>query len=240
MANDSRINSAAHGMNVTKALLPHLSARATACGTSFADTLVCVRMRRTTVTVMETRTTAEMTMTEYRSYIWEKIDAFPFSPTRPFDEQTIKISEKCWERMKDDSEYEEKMMKIIKDGRQYPDPFFGMGSYGTYEVLDFDGGEGCHSHTWSKKYGGNNLVASSRFEKESEGGFWTNRHKRMKEVQAISEERCLERRLAAKLGARHAREARLMAQGKVDEVSTITGIPDSLLISGLGGMVALA
>ncbi|MBQ4421995.1 MAG: hypothetical protein II880_02800, partial [Schwartzia sp.] len=139
---NSRMFSAAHGLNVTKTLLSAKTApsRKTACGSSFAQTLVSVTTRKTTITV--TKTTTEMTMAEYQEYIWEKIDSFPFSQTRPYDEQTIKISEKCWNRMKDDPEYENKMMNIIKDGRQYPDPFFGMGSCGAYEVLDFDGGEG--------------------------------------------------------------------------------------------------
>lgn len=49
-----------------------------------------------------------MTMDEYQSYIWDKIDSFPFHPTRPFDEWTIKISDKCWDLMKSATEYEEK------------------------------------------------------------------------------------------------------------------------------------
>ena len=229
--------SAAHGLNVTKVLLPTLTAKAkrAACGSSFAQTLVSVTTRETTITV--TKTTTEMTMAEYQEYIWEKIDSFPFSPTRPYDEQTIKISEKCWNRMKDDPEYEDKMMNIIKDGRQYPDPFFGMGSCGAYEVLDFDGGEGCLSHTFSKNFGGSKLGASNQFDKESEGAFWSNRRKRMKELYKESEERYLRRKKEMQMENLHVRKMRLMAQGKYDEAASVigTGLPASLLLSGLGG-----
>ncbi len=234
---NSRMFSAAHGLNVTKTLLSAKTApsRKTACGSSFAQTLVSVTTRKTTITV--TKTTTEMTMAEYQEYIWEKIDSFPFSPTRPYDEQTVKISEKCWNRMKDDSEYEEKMMNIIKDGRQYPDPFFGMGSCGAYEVLDFDGGEGCLSHTFSKNFGGSKLGASNQFDKESEGAFWSNRRKRMKELYKESEERYLQRKMEMQMENLHVRKMRLMAQGKYEEAASVigTGLPASLLLSGLGG-----
>ncbi len=237
--NDARMfSSAAHGLNVTKTLLSAKTApsRKTACGSSFAQTLVSVTTRKTTITV--TKTTTEMTMAEYQEYIWEKIDSFPFSPTRPYDEQTIKISEKCWNRMKDDSEYEEKMMNIIKDGRQYPDPFFGMGSCGAYEVLDFDGGEGCLSHTFSKNFGGGKLGASNQFDKESEGAFWSNRRKRMRELYKESEERYLRRKKEMQMENLHVRKMRLMAQGKYDEAASVigAGLPASLLLSGIGGV----
>lgn len=234
---NSRMFSAAHGLNVTKTLLSAKTApsRKTACGSSFAQTLVSVTTRKTTITV--TKTTTEMTMAEYQEYIWEKIDSFPFSPTRPYDEQTIKISEKCWNRMKDDPEYEEKMMNIIKDGRQYPDPFFGMGSCGAYEVLDFDGGEGCLSHAFSKNFGGSKLGASNQFDKESEGAFWSNRRKRMRELYKESEERYLRRKKEMQMENLHVRKMRLMAQGKYDEAASVigAGLPASLLLSGLGG-----
>ena len=236
--NDAKMfSSAAHGLNVTKTLLSAKTApsRKTACGSSFAQTLVSVTTRKTTITV--TKTTTEMTMAEYQEYIWEKIDSFPFSPTRPYDEQTIKISEKCWNRMKDDPEYEDKMMNIIKDGRQYPDPFFGMGSCGAYEVLDFDGGEGCLSHTFSKNFGGGKLGASKQFDKESEGAFWSNRRKQMKELYKESEERYLRRKKEMQMENLHVRKMRLMAQGKYDEAASVigTGLPASLLLSGIGG-----
>ena len=236
--NDTRMFSAAHGLNVTKALLPALTAKAkrAACGSSFAQTLVAVETRETTVTV--TKMTTEMTMAEYQAYIWNKIDSFPFSQTRPYDEQSIKIRDKCWERMKNDSEYEEKMMNIIKDGRQYPDPFFGMGSCGAYEVLDFDGGEGCLSHTFSKNFGGSKSGASSQFDTESEGSFWSNRRKRRKEWQKQAEQHHLEQKMLMEMETLHVRKARLMAQGKFDEAAGIVGagVPAEFLLMGLGGM----
>ena len=77
---NSRMFSAAHGLNVTKTLLPTLSAKAqtSSGGMSFAETLVSVRTRVKTVSVTVTKNTTEMTMTEYQEYIWGKIDSFQF------------------------------------------------------------------------------------------------------------------------------------------------------------------
>ena len=202
---------------------------------SFSATLAALQAKDET-TVTETKSTAGMTMEEYQEYIWEKIDTFPFHPTRPFDEQAIKISEKCWDRMKDDPEYEEKMMNIIKDGRQYPDPFFGMGSSGAYWVLEFDGGEGCWSHGFSKDFGGSKAGVSSRFDAESEGGFWSSRRKR-REQQKQAEQHYLEQKQQMALENQHVHMARLMAQDKFDEAAFVTcaGVPASSLLAGIGG-----
>lgn len=238
--NNTKMSSAAHGLNVMKTLLPTLSSKArnASSGMSFAETLISVRTRVQTVSVTVTKTSTEMTMTEYQEYIWGKIDSFPFHLTRPYDEQTIKISEKCWGRMKDDPEYEEKMMSIIKDGRQYPDPFFGMGSCGAYEVLDFDGGEGCLSHTFSKNFGGSKLGASKQFDKESEGAFWSNRHKRHKEQMKQEAQDCIDRLRALQAENLHVHTARLMAQGKFDEAASFmaAGLPASETLSGVGSV----
>ena len=241
---NTKLCNASHGLNVAKTLLADLSTRprTSVCGApSFAETLVSVRVRTTTVSVTQTRT--EMTMEEYQAYIWEKIDGFPFHPTRLSDEQTIKIRDKCWERMKSDPEYEDRMMNIIKDGRQHPDPFFDMGSSGTYEVLDFDGGEGCHSHTWSKNYGGNKVGAASRFEKESKDGFWSNHIKRAKQRAELDAKYFAEKRMLEKISEQHAaiRAARAKQAGLQHTSSDmpIFGVPAEYLLSGLGGGAGL-
>ena len=206
---------------------------------SFSATLAALQAKDET-TVTETKSTAGMTMEEYQEYIWEKIDTFPFHPTRPFDEQAIKISEKCWERMKNDSEYEDKMMNIIKDGRQCPDPFFGMGSVGAYEVLDFDGGEGCCSHTWSKNFGGSKTGARKLFETESKDDYAAIRAKK-KKLQAEAEEKYYaEKRMLEKMSEQLAaiRTARARQAGLMHTASDIPifGVPAEFLLAGLGGM----
>ena len=52
---------------------------------SYKDMLASIQAQAKTSSesVSETKSTDDMTMDEYQSYIWDKIDSFPFSPTRP-------------------------------------------------------------------------------------------------------------------------------------------------------------
>lgn len=186
------------------------------------------------------KSAADMTMEEFQTYIWQKIDSFPFSPTRPYDEQTIKISDKCWERMKNDSEYEEKMMNIIKEGRMYPNPFFGtgMGTGGVYWVLEFDGGEGCWSHGFSKSFGGSTSAAKSQFDRESAGGFWRTRTKKKKEQAQMEEMLFAKRKMMKEISDEIAYKRYMNFQAATLGETTeylITGVPAEFLLAGLGG-----
>lgn len=210
---------------------------------SYKDMLASIQAQaaQSAENVSETKSTADMTMDEYQSYIWDKIDSFPFSPTRPYDEQTIKIADRCWERMKSDPEYEEKMMNIIKDGRMYPNPFYGMGDRGAYEVLEFDGGEGCYSHTWSKNLGGSPSAAKSRFDNESDGGFWSTRAKKKKQQTAMEEllfaKRKMMKEISDEIAYNRHMNLKAASMGEKSEY-LISGIPAEFLLSGLmgGGM----
>lgn len=207
---------------------------------SYKDMLASIQAQaaQSAENVSETKSTADMTMDEYQSYIWDKIDSFPFSPTRPYDEQTIKITDRCWERMKSDQEYEEKMMNIIKDGRMYPNPFYGMGDRGAYEVLEFDGGEGCYSHTWSKNFGGSPSSAKSRFDNESDGGFWSTRAKKKKQQTEMEELLFAKRKMMKEISDEIAYNRHMnMKAASMGEKSEylISGIPAEFLLSGLTG-----
>lgn len=208
---------------------------------SFAETLSTLQGVETAQAAAETKSTADMTMEEYQEYIWNKIETFPFHPTRPFDEQTIKIQDKCWERMKNDPEYEEKMMNIIKEGRMYPNPFYAMGDKGAYEVLEFDGGEGCYPHTWSKNFGGSSVGARKRFETESKSAesARTMRAKRAKQRAEADEKYYAQKRLLEKMSEQLAaiRSARARQAGLSHTASDmpIFGIPAEFLLAGLGG-----
>lgn len=187
----------------------------------------------------------EMTMAEYKAYIWDKIDSFPFSPTRPNDDETIKISEKCFERMKSDSEYEDKMMNIIKEGRMYPNPYYGSGlvDSGVYWILEFDGGEGCKSQGFSKNFGGSKEDASNRFNKESEGGFWSSKRMLKKKMQAEIEQIIHQKReMVEEINEEVALNRKIIMKQSVMENAPdlpITGVPAKYLLSGLPSVSSL-
>lgn len=188
----------------------------------------------------------DMTMEEFKAYIWDKIDSFPFSPTRPNDDETIKISDKCFERMKEDAEYEEKMMNIIKDGRMYPDPYYGTGlnSAGVYWILEFDGGEGCKSQGFSKNFGGSKESAESRFDNNSEGGFWSSKRLLKKKMQAQIEEIIHQKReITQEINEEVALKREIIMKQNVMENAPdlpITGISAKYLLSGLPSVSSLS
>lgn len=181
----------------------------------------------------------DMTIEEYKAYIWDRIDSFPFSPTRPYDDETIKISEKCFERMKEDFEYEEKMMNIIKEGRMYPNPYYGSGldSGGVYWILEFDGGEGCKSQGFSKNFGGSKETASDRFDKESDGGFWSSKRLLKKKMQAEIEEIIHKKReMIQEINEEIALTREIKIKQSIMENAPelpITGVPAKYLLAGL-------
>ena len=179
--------------------------------------------------------TTEMTMLEYQAYIWCEIDSIPFHASRPFDEQAITISDKCWERMKNDLDYETRMLDIIRDGRLTADPFFGMGSFGTYSILNFDGGEGCQSNMFSKNFGGSTETASKRFDNESENCFWTNRRKKRQQLLEINEMIHRFKEAQQEFNDKKALAAKLQARGNYDEAGAVlsSGVPASFLLAGL-------
>ena len=185
------------------------------------------------------KSSEDMTIEEYKAYIWDRIDSFPFSPTRPYDDETIKISEKCFERMKEDFEYEEKMMNIIKEGRMYPNPYYGSGldSGGVYWILEFDGGEGCKSQGFSKNFGGSKETASDRFDKESDGGFWSSKRLLKKKMQAEIEEIIHKKReMIHEINEEIALTREIKIKQSIMENAPelpITGVPAKYLLAGL-------
>ncbi len=233
--NDAKMfSSAAHGLNVTKTLLSAKTApsRKTACGSSFAQTLVSVTTRKTTITV--TKTTAEMTMAEYQEYIYEKISNLPVHPTQANRSASVFISAEGFAEMKANSEYEDWVIGKLEEDFAISNPLCPR--YGSYVVYQFGAKKSdYHGDSWYPEFQGGQ--GDRVYRERSEGAFWSNRRKRMKELYKESEERYLRRKKEMQMENLHVRKMRLMAQGKYDEAASVigTGLPASLLLSGIGG-----
>ncbi len=234
--NDARMfSSAAHGLNVTKTLLSAKTApsRKTACGSSFAQTFVSVTTRKTTITV--TKTTTEMTMAEYQEYIYEKISNLPVHPTQANRSASVFISAEGFAEMKANSEYEDWVIGKLEEDFAISNPLCPR--CGSYVVYQFGAKKSdYHGDSWYPEFQGGQ--GDRVYRERSEGAFWSNRRKRMKELYKESEERYLKRKMDMQLENLHVRKMRLMAQGKYDEAAGIVGagVPASLLLSGLGGI----
>ena len=231
---NSRMFSATHGLNVTKTLLSAKTApsRKTACGSSFAQTLVSVTTRKTTITV--TKTTTEMTMAEYQEYIYEKISNLPVHPTQANRSASVFISAEGFAEMKANSEYEDWVIGKLEEDFAISNPLCPR--CGSYVVYQFGAKKSdYHGDSWYPEFQGGQ--GDRVYRERSEGAFWSNRRKQMKELYKESEERYLHRKKEMQMENLHVRKMRLMAQGKYDEAASVigAGLPASLLLSGLGG-----
>lgn len=233
--NDTKMfSSAAHGLNVTKSLLSAktVPSRKTACGSSFAQTLVSVTARKTTITV--TKTTTEMTMAEYQEYIYEKISALPVHPTQANRSASVFISAEGFAEMKANSKYEDWVIGKLEEDFGISNPLCPR--CGSYVVYQFGAKKSdYHGDSWYPEFQGGQ--GDRVYRERSEGAFWSNRRKRVKELFKESEERYLRRKKEMQMENLHIRKMRLMAQGKYNEAASVVGagLPASLLLSGLGG-----
>ncbi len=139
--------------------------------------------------------TQSMTMSEYKTYISSLLGKIPFAPTRPYDEETVFISEEGWEQMKNDPEYEAWVLGYTKINRSVEDPFFGMGSAGSFAIEHFGASIDEHNgHGYSKLYGGSAAAARGLFQAESAGGMTCRASKNRDIARQLEKERIEEDR----------------------------------------------
>ena len=65
----------------------------------------------------------EMSMDEYKKYIYGILDKVPYNPSQQRDTQFIDITEKGWEQMKNDPKYEAWVVGYFKVDRAVRNPF---------------------------------------------------------------------------------------------------------------------
>ncbi len=151
--------------------------------------------------------TQSMSMSEYQSYISSLLGKIPFAPTRPYDEEAVFISEEGWEQMKNDPEYEAWVLGYTKINRSVPDPFFGMGSAGSYGIEHFGASIDEHNgHGYSKLYGGSASAARSMFQAESKGGMTYKASKNRDIAKRLEKERLEKKRLQKEKQEKKARK----------------------------------
>ena len=234
---NTKMFDAAHGLNVTKTLLPTLTsnARQTSSGMSFAETLISVRTRVQTVSVTMTKTSTEMTMTEYQEYIYGKISDLSVHPTQANRSASVFISDEGFAAMKDSSEYEDWVLGKLREDFAVSNPLCAR--TGSYVVYQFGAkrSEYRGDNWYSELQGGQ---GDSVYRQRSKGAFWSNRHKRHKEYMKQTAQHCLEQMRAMQAENMHVRMTRLTIQGKFYESTSVAGaaLPVSEMCSGLDGL----
>ena len=116
-----------------------------------------------------------MSMSEFKDVMSKVIAGIPHHATRPYDEETVLISEEGWESMKKDPDYAAYVVGLLQEDRSFANPFFAMGDKGSYVVQHFGASpEDYHGVGFSKIYGGTAAGARSMYNSaKSAGGIET-------------------------------------------------------------------
>ena len=211
---------------------------------SYRDMLASLQTKSTqeaeaTGSINETKSTADMTMDEYKVYLGEKLSAIPWHPNRYNDEESITITDAGWERLKNDPEYEKELLEDIAKDRSFYSPLLGTG--GTYCTRKIGATkEEYEGWSWSKEYGFGSAEASRKhFEEKSEDSFITIRARKRK-LQAELDEKYYEQRMMLREISEQYATQRAIAAHKngimpIAPEIPITGVPAEFLLAGLGG-----
>ena len=112
-----------------------------------------------------------MSMSEFKDVISSTIAGIPHHGTRPYDEETVLITEEGWENMKKDPDYAAWVVGVIKEDRSVSNPFFGMGDKGAFIVQTFGASPSDYKgQSFSKIYGGTAAGARSAYNVATTGG----------------------------------------------------------------------
>ena len=211
---------------------------------SFADTLAALQSTdalQETAAVDETKSTAEMTMDEYKAYLEKKLAAIPWHPNRYNDEESITITDAGWERLKNDPGYEKKLLDDIATDRSHWNPISSLRPGGTYCTRHIGATEEEYDGwSWSKEHGfGSAAKSRSMFEEQSKDSQMRMRAQKKKQMAEAEEKYYAQKRMLEKMSEQLAaiRTARAKQAGLLHTASDIPifGVPAEFLLAGLGG-----
>ena len=152
----------------------------------------------------------EMTLDEYKSYIWDMIGKIPLDPSHYKDDMTINISEEGFLTMKDDPEYESWLLGHNYMNLTFHNPWASFPQWtGTYGVDNFGASiEEHHGGSWSKSVPG----AEKKYHDEKGEGFWERRARRAKEILKEQEKKAILNKEKQKLEMQQVAEMRRLYQ----------------------------
>lgn len=139
-----------------------------------------------------------MSMEEYKTYLYDKIAALPIHESNMQDSISVHITDAGLEAMKNDPEYEKWVLDTLKKNFQYPDPWSGVCG-GKFSVFYFGATkEESHGESWRLGYRNGN--GQSIFNEKAKDSFWELRKKRRKQwleqIEELEEKKALSKRMA--------------------------------------------
>jgi hypothetical protein len=120
-----------------------------------------------------------MSMDEYKKFFTEMMDSISFDPSRKNDVETWNISEKGWEQMKNDPDYEAWVLGYTVQNRSVRNPFAGMPGSSSFFSEQF--GASIEEHVGQgipMGSSGNKTSSTSKDEKS----WWEKRHEEMQKL----------------------------------------------------------
>lgn len=146
----------------------------------------------------------DMTMEEYKQYIYDKISQIPMHPTRASESISITISEAGFEAMKNDPEYEAWVLNDLQIGWSQPDKWSGICG-GAFSTIYYGASkEECHAEMWSAGYKNGN--GNKIFNDKSENSFWERRMENKKRLETQMKKQQEQKRIQKKQAERTAYE----------------------------------
>ena len=144
--------------------------------------------------------TEDMTMEEYQAYFYALLETIPYDPTRVNDTTILTISDKGWEQMRKDPDYEAWILGYFVEDRAVHNPFFGWGNNEGNMITEHFGAsiEEHHGESFNKAA----LKGSSDNDEDDEEDWWIKRHKRMKKLMWEQVERNIKKDAAQKAAAK--------------------------------------
>ena len=143
--------------------------------------------------------TENMTMEEYQAYFYALLDTIPYDSTRVNDTTVISISDRGWEQMRKDPDYEAWILGYFVEDRAVRNPFFAWGNNaGNFISERF--GASIEEHLGQS-------VSKASLEgntdnDDDEEDWWIKRHKRMKKLLKEQVEKAVSRDIAQRAAIR--------------------------------------
>jgi len=196
---------------------------------SYADLLQSAKEK---IAQNKTKSTADMTMEEYKEYINNKLQSMKRDFTRFQDSETVFISDAGFEAMKNDPDYETWVLDVVQQNLNVPNYLFGWKNSARISIHQF----GATKEEYrGQSYSSQNDKPSINNETED---FWTLRRKRMKKLIEMQKEMFDDIYELKQLSEHKAevKSAQMKAEGLIDTsnpMPIIKGIPAKFLLGML-------
>lgn len=155
----------------------------------FMDVVTAVSGRGET----QTRAGADMTLAEYKQYIYQRISRIPMHPSQTMRSVAVFISDACFEAMQKDPQYEKWVLDTLRKDFACYDPWFSMDGE-SFTIHRFGATrEQYRVDTWHT--GTHKGRGRAAYEKEAEESFWEKRAKRFRKYMKFLQEAEIEEQI---------------------------------------------